>query len=90
MLFTILGFLGSVLIIIYYLCQACEGVEETVVPAVHGPPPNTETEEEFEGELEKELSTIEKEEREKLLVTIRRRLKPKVSSSSSEMGSSPS
>ena len=90
MLFAILGVLGIVLIIVYYLTSACDGVEH-VVEVCHGDPlPKTETEEEFEGELEKELSTIEKEEKEKLLATIRRRLKPKVSSSSSEMGSSPS
>ncbi len=90
MLFTILGFLGSVLIIIYYLCDACEGVEE-VVEVCHGPlPQEEETEKEFEGELEKELNSIEEEEKEKLLATIRRRLKPKVASSSSETDSNPS
>ena len=89
MLFTILGFLGSVLIIVYYFTKSCEGVEE-VVEVCHGPLPKTETEEEFEGELEKELSSIEEEEKEKLLNTIRRRLKPKVASSSLVPDSSPS
>jgi len=88
MLFTILGCLGSVLIIIYYLISACEGVEEEVVDANLSTIP--ETVEDFEGELEKELNTIVQDEREKMLTTIRRRLKPKVASSLKEQDSSPS
>ena len=38
MLFTLLGFLGSVLIIVYYFTKTCEGVEE-VVEVCHGPLP---------------------------------------------------
>ena len=65
MLFTILGFLGSVLIISYYLCQSCEGVEE-VVEVCHGPLPKAETEEEFEGELEKEIKLRQQEVADKM------------------------
>ena len=90
MLFTILGFIGSILIIVYYLCDACEGVEE-VVEVCHGPLPKIEeTVEDFDKELEKELNTIVDEEREKMIATIRRRLKPKASSSSTEQGSNQS
>jgi hypothetical protein len=49
-----------------------------------------ENDEEFEGELEKELNTIVQDEREKMISTIRRRLKPKASSSSVEQGSNQS
>lgn len=81
MLFTILGFFGSVLIIVYYLTSACEGTVE-VVEVCHGPLPGIkETNEDFDVELEKELNNIVDEERDKMISTIRRRLKPKASSS---------
>jgi hypothetical protein len=49
-----------------------------------------ETNEDFNVELEKELNTIVQDEREKMIATIRRRLKPKASSSSVEQGSNQS
>ena len=76
MLFTILGFFGSVLIIVYYLTSACEGTVK-VVEVCHGPLPDIkETNEDFDVELEKELNNIVDEERDKMISTIRRRLKP--------------
>ena len=80
MLFTIIGFLGSILILSYYMCKIPEKETITIQPElVH--------EEEFEKELEKELNTIVDDEREKLLNTIRRRLKPKDEPSSKEQDS---
>jgi len=93
MLIAILGFLGVNLIIIYYLLSACEVVEEIeeVVEVRKVPLPKIpETDEDFDVELEKELNTIVQDEREKMISTIRRRLKPKASSSSVEQGSNPS
>ena len=83
MLFTIIGFLGSILIISYYFCKT---EQKNIKQLMTDPDPPEEPEEaEFEQELQKELNTIIDDEKEQLIATIRRRLKPKVSSSSEEV-----